>query len=387
MALSNDEQLFQAIFQGDLKTVRDLLEHGVNVNVTDNDEETALSHAIQKRHTDMVALLLASGADVNKPLTYGYTHLMLAEESAIARLLLDAGADPHLQNKNGETALAVVLGESAPNIQLVRELLRSGVDANRPRADGWTPLMLAAASGDEAIIQLLLDAGANINAAKDDGETTALIVAEYQQHIPTVKLLLQHGAEGSQEVIRRVLGPILQGIIQWYQQYAPRYYEYVCAVDGATQDAIDHLETELHMQLPTDFRCYLHYSNGGIHFREYEGMSIAKILDWWKMLKEHKEQHRFDHTSPHELPENNQLVRFTWWDTGWVPFAVDGCGNLYCIDLAPEEYGARGQVIAWETESGPCGPYAFSFLEYLRRYRDALLAGKYVYDDDGLYLA
>ncbi|HXV91932.1 MAG TPA: SMI1/KNR4 family protein, partial [Pseudonocardia sp.] len=75
-------------------------------------------------------------------------------------------------------------------------------------------------------------------------------------------------------------------------------------------------------------------------------------------------------------------IRADWWNPGWVPFAEDGGGNLYCVDLAPGERGVRGQVIRWEIHGGPCGPVAASFAEYLLGYRDDLTGGRYVYDPD-----
>lgn len=58
-----------------------------------------------------------------------------------------------------------------------------------------TPLMKAAWEGDEAIVQLLLAAGANINAKSTDGQETALMSAVTRGHVPVVKLLLAKKAD------------------------------------------------------------------------------------------------------------------------------------------------------------------------------------------------
>jgi cell wall assembly regulator SMI1 len=60
-----------------------------------------------------------------------------------------------------------------------------------------------------------------------------------------------------------------------------------------------------------------------------------------------------------------------------LPFAEDGCGNLYCIDLDPAEHGTAGQVISWDRDSGPGGPVRPSIEDYLRGYLDRVRAGEF----------
>ena len=42
-------------------------------------------------------------------------------------------------------------------------------------------------------------------------------------------------------------------------------------------------------------------------------------------------------------------IRSDWWNAKWVPFASDGGGDSFCIDLAPAEGGVSGQVILHHT--------------------------------------
>ncbi len=45
-----------------------------------------------------------------------------------------------------------------------------------------------------------------------------------------------------------------------------------------------------------------------------------------------------------------------FWLPQWAPVAEDGCGNAYCVDLAPGPNGTLGQIIAMEFQDGQ-GPY------------------------------
>ncbi|HET7505709.1 MAG TPA: ankyrin repeat domain-containing protein [Kofleriaceae bacterium] len=72
---------------------------------------------------------------------------------------------------------------------------RRGADLEK-RAEnkfGNTPLLVSLLTGDHAIVQLLLDRGANL-AARYEGGTTALHLAAELGHADLVKLLLDRGA-------------------------------------------------------------------------------------------------------------------------------------------------------------------------------------------------
>jgi cell wall assembly regulator SMI1 len=48
-----------------------------------------------------------------------------------------------------------------------------------------------------------------------------------------------------------------------------------------------------------------------------------------------------------------------FWHKGWIPFASNGAGDYYCLDLAPVEEGDIGQIISFNHENGEMvgGPF------------------------------
>ena len=81
-----------------VKLAEALLDAGAPVDSRDKDGFTPLIWAANRGAGKLIELLLARGADVNAKATgggyEGRTALMLAQNIATVRILLDAGADP-----------------------------------------------------------------------------------------------------------------------------------------------------------------------------------------------------------------------------------------------------------------------------------------------------
>ncbi|TSA12768.1 MAG: ankyrin repeat domain-containing protein [Betaproteobacteria bacterium] len=88
---------------------------------------------------------------------------------------------------------------TAADVDRVRAVLAGGIDCNQRSADGATPLMLAAHSGNPGLVKVLLDAGADVNAADERG-WGALMKAAYNADLDrgfadVVQLLIDAGAD------------------------------------------------------------------------------------------------------------------------------------------------------------------------------------------------
>jgi ankyrin repeat protein len=112
----------------------------------------------------------------------------LAGFGALAAAMLLAGCESTL-NK------AAARGDTAR----VQQLLDRGANVNK-RSVNWgrLPLICAAKYGHAALVEQLLNKGADINAMDAQG-WTALAIAAYYGHSDCVKVLLDHGPNLNQE--------------------------------------------------------------------------------------------------------------------------------------------------------------------------------------------
>ena len=89
------------------------------------------------------------------------------------------------------TALMAASAKSSPEV--VTMIMDKGADVNAADTDGWTALMFAAKRGEQEVAMILLKAKADVNAKNQDG-WTPLMLARNAEHPAMVELLKAHGA-------------------------------------------------------------------------------------------------------------------------------------------------------------------------------------------------
>jgi serine/threonine-protein phosphatase 6 regulatory ankyrin repeat subunit B len=161
-----------------------------------------------KGHEGVVQRLLAAGANVNASTSSGITVLMASAakgHAGVVRQLLAGGArvDPRVLLRimyfGGNIGTSLTISDVLTCIQL---LLEAGADVNATMTDGRTVLMMAADSGTDPnrvrIVQALLAAGANVRAVDQHGRT-ALSIATQRRGQRTVQALQRALASNNQQ--------------------------------------------------------------------------------------------------------------------------------------------------------------------------------------------
>ncbi|KAL6786735.1 ankyrin repeat-containing domain protein [Trichoderma sp. SZMC 28012] len=196
-----------------------LLDHGMNMDMHDEQHRTALHKAITDHNYADFEVLLERGADINalsdklgtplqaacvglnKDFTMGDRMLRPIKK------LLDCGADPNIRGGEYATALQAVCSterrsRTVLSTKAVRLLIEHSADVN-VQGGHWGSALHAAAASEQSrenfeTIRLLLDSGAEVDQKADDGETP-LHVACYNGTIEAVRLLVDRGADVNAE--------------------------------------------------------------------------------------------------------------------------------------------------------------------------------------------
>jgi uncharacterized protein len=159
-AAGSYEDFFQAVKQDDAATIQSLLRRGFDPDTRDPKGLTGLYLALRE----------PSLKAANTLIDWPKTNVEVRNEQDESPLMM--------------AALKGHLGE-------VKKLIAKGADVNKP---GWAPLHYAATNGHTAIMSLLLEHYAFIDATSPNGTTPLMMAASYGSPA-AVKLLLDEGAD------------------------------------------------------------------------------------------------------------------------------------------------------------------------------------------------
>lgn len=190
--------------------------------------KVALHLAAQKRHHDVVLVLLQNGADVNACDHDGETLLHYAlkrrfeftctQMNMMIQTALKYGADANARSKSGKIALDRLVNTG--NLEAVIALLQYGADVNACDSEEWTPLMLGVAKRNLEMVKVLLAHTPDINAKNDSGRTSLNLASSEviglanpsPESRDIFDILLQHGADIN--VRGRNIEPLLSIVVR-----------------------------------------------------------------------------------------------------------------------------------------------------------------------------
>lgn len=172
------------------------------------DRRSTIYFATLKGDTNYIGYYLASGHDVNHQVIcyrFGHRYASLLNVAVgntqleTVDFLLKKGANPNQPDGQGDTPLMVAIAAGHPrDTEQVRNkvstmLLKAGADPNLRSSWNYngTPLIKAASFGEAQIVNILLTAGADVNATNKIGQS----VLHLARNAEVARLLIDAGAD------------------------------------------------------------------------------------------------------------------------------------------------------------------------------------------------
>jgi uncharacterized protein YegJ (DUF2314 family) len=177
MELEAQHPLKYAVYHGNTRAVEILLQHEADSNPRDEYGATPLHDAAMRNHADIILLLAKNGADVNATNEIGLTPLKSAagnDNTSCAKTLLELGADVDVRLTVNKQNLL----HNIHSPDMAKILLDAGADLEAIDDDGETPLHVATINGFADLVVYLIERGANTDTKNKDGQTPLDIARE-----------------------------------------------------------------------------------------------------------------------------------------------------------------------------------------------------------------
>lgn len=183
--------LVTAAGEGRTEIAKMLIKAGAKIDAEDG---SALRSAATCGHIEMVRLLIEAGANVNAYRDNTSHPLFWAAFEGHQEVFDYLAPLTNPEQRQEAERSALFLAAYNGKIKTLEILFQAGTDLNSRDYQGRTPLIQAAEGRQPLMVEALLNLGAEVNARDNEGRT-ALMVAVQSRYITTVKILIHAGAD------------------------------------------------------------------------------------------------------------------------------------------------------------------------------------------------
>jgi len=186
--------LASAVLAGDASAVRTLIDSGHDVDCRTSDGKTVLMQAAVLGHREVAQLLLDHGADITQVSDEGLRVLdysVMYSDGPMVHSILSRY--PDMPEGKIRTELLCTASQYG-NAEAVQVLVEMGAEVDEARDDGLTPLIAAVKEGHSEVVEVLISNEANVEICSEEG-WTPLMHAINQEHIDIAVMLIDTGVD------------------------------------------------------------------------------------------------------------------------------------------------------------------------------------------------
>ncbi|XP_060075163.1 E3 ubiquitin-protein ligase MIB2-like [Ylistrum balloti] len=239
--------LMIASYEGHEEVVKLLVDNGARIDAESADKSTALLSAIAGKKEAIALYLVQKGANVNACNIHGRSTAHTAAYEGmnnILKVVLEKGCNPNIRDAEGDTPLHdAIMKRNERGVNLL--LSHPNLDPKVTNQRGFNPLQWAAFKGNEfATEKILTKASTIVDVQKTDGHA-ALHIAAINNHSEIANLLILKGKATVDIRNKNNLTPLHLAAHQGYLETAQTLLQHGASVTVIDKDG----DTPLHMAL------------------------------------------------------------------------------------------------------------------------------------------